>query len=242
MRDFLRACWAETLKLKGTLALWAAVLAPLVMALLQTMYIVRSRHLHQPLWPRLEQSTLGWAILLLPLTAALLAALLTGVEHRENNWKLLFALPVSRYAVYWAKVAAAGLLLALSHAVLWAGLLSAGILLHLALPSVPCSAPPWTALAGRLGAMWAASGLLISIQMWVSFRAKSFTVPMGLAIAAVVVSVMGARDWSMVAWPWMFPANVTAVERRTAALVAGALGGLIVAMLGARDVARRDVL
>jgi ABC-type multidrug transport system ATPase subunit len=242
MQDFLRASWAEALKLKGTLALWAAVLAPLVMVLLQTMYIVRTRHLDQPLWPRIEQSTLGWGILLLPLTAALLAALLAGVEHREDNWKLLFALPVSRYAVYWAKITAAEMLLALSHAVLWAGLLTAGMLLHLALPSVPYSAPPWMALAGRLGGMWAASGLLISIQMWVSFRAKSFTVPIGLAIAAVAVSVMGAREWSMVAWPWMFPGNVTAVERRTAALIAGALGGLIVAMAGARDVARRDVL
>ncbi len=242
MQDFLRACWAEALKLKGTLALWAAVLAPLVMTLLQTMYVVRTRHLRQPLWPRLEQSTLGWAILLLPLTAALLAALLTGVEHREDNWKHLFALPVSRGAVYWAKISAAELLLALSHAVLWAGLLAAGILLHLMLPAIPYARPPWVALAGRLGAMWAASGLLVSIQLWVSFRAKSSTVPLGLAIAAVLVSVTAARDPSMLAWPWMFPANVTAADRRTAALAAGALGGLVVAMLGARDVARRDVL
>ncbi len=242
MPDFLRACSAEMLKLRRTLALRLAIVMPLLLVALQFMYVVRVHRLRGPLWQNLIQGTMGWSILVLPLTAALLTALLNGIEHRENNWKLLFALPVSRHAVYTAKVIAAQVLLALSHAVLWGALLAAGLLLHILFPALRYGPPPWQELAQRLALMYAAAGAMIAIHVWVSARARSFMVPLGLGIAAAMVSVAGARDWSLTFYPWMFAANVTSPDRLPIALTLGVAGGFAISALGAWDTARRDIL
>jgi hypothetical protein len=241
MGDLLRACSAEMLKLRRTLALRLAVIMPLLLVLLQFMYVVRVRHLRGSLWQALTQGTMGWSILVLPLTTALLTALLNGIEHRGNNWKLLFALPLSRGAVYTAKVVAAQALLALSHLTLWGGLLAAGLLLHRLFPALPYGPPPWRELAQRLTLMYAASGAMIAIHVWVSARCRSFTVPLGLGIGAAMVSVAGARDWTLVYYPWMFAANATTPDRLPIALTLGVAGGLAISILGAWDTARRDV-
>ncbi len=242
MTDFLRACSSELLKLRRTLALRLAVLMPLLLVLLQFSYVLRVRHLRGSLWQNLIQGTMGWSILMLPLTAALLTALLAGIEHRENNWKLLFALPVSRSAMYAAKLVIAQALLAISHLTLWAGLLAAGLLLHALFPALKYGPAPWLELLGKLALMHLAACALISIHLWTSVRARSFTVPLGLGIGAVMVSVAGARDWAMTLYPWMLPANTTSPDRLPAALALGIFGGLALSILGAWDTTRRDVL
>ncbi len=242
MRGFLRACSAETLKLKRALALWVAVLAPLLIVLLQSMYVLRVRKLRGDLWQNLMQGTMGWSILVLPLTAALLTALVNGIEHREGNWKKLYALPLPRWAVYGAKVTAAQLLLALSHGTLWCAMIAAGMLLHAALPQLAYGPVPLLPLLRRVALMHVAAGAMIAIHVWVSARAKSFTVPLGLGIAVVAVSLAAARDSAMTFWPWMFAANASSPERWVWALSLGAAGGIVVSALGAWDTGRRDVL
>lgn len=41
MRSFLRACSAEMLKMKRTLVLWLAVLTPLLVVVLQFVFLLR---------------------------------------------------------------------------------------------------------------------------------------------------------------------------------------------------------
>ena len=49
---------------------------------------------------------------MMPLLIALVTALLNGIEHSDKQWKHLFALPVPRWAVYFAKlIVAQGLIL-----------------------------------------------------------------------------------------------------------------------------------
>lgn len=244
MRDFLKALSAEVLKLKRTLALWLGVIAPLVVITLQVLYVLRapSRHLKNGLWPLLQQSLMPWSILLLPLTAALLTALLNGIEHRDGNWKQLYALPVSRWSVYAAKVAAAHGVLALATVTLWIGLIAAGVILHALLPSIPYGPPPVLPLLRRLSLIFCASSALIAIHVWVSARSKSFTVPIGLGIVGVIVSALAARDNLMIYSPWLFPGNAMVDERWVAAVVLGVCGGVVIAVVGAWDACRRDVL
>ncbi len=244
MRDFVRASSAEILKLKRTLALWLAVLTPGLIVVLQFAFVLRipQSRLKKGIWPLLEQSLIMWAIFLLPLLACLLAALLNGLEHRDNNWKQLFALPVSRWSVYGAKVMAAHALVALGSLAVWAGLIATGYTLHLILPDVPFGPPPWWSLTKRLGLFLAAASALISIHVWVSARLKTFAVPLGLGVAAVLVSIVAANDRLMTWWPWMFPVNTTQPERSAAALILGIGGGIAITALGAWDMSRRDIL
>jgi hypothetical protein len=244
MRDFLRACSAEILKLKRTLALWLALLTPMLIVVLQFAFVLRipAARRTKGMWPLLEQGQLMWPIFLLPLSVCLLTALLNGLEHRENNWKHLFALPVPRWSVYAAKVVAAHVLLVLGSLAMFAGTLASGYILHWLLPKVPFGAPPWLEMLRRLGLFFVASGALVSIHVWVSARCKTFPLPLGVGLGAVLVSLIAANDKLMAYWPWMFPMNMLSAERWGTALALGLGGGLAIAVLGAWDTARRDIL
>ncbi len=245
MRAFLRALSAEMLKLKRTLALWLALLAPLLVVVLSAAFVLRvpaQRIQRMGLWPALLQGTIMWAVFLLPLVACLLTALLNGVEHRESNWKQLFALPAPRWSVYAAKAAAAYVLLALGSAVLWSSLIGSGYALHALAPKAPLGPAPWIALGRKLALIYAASGALIAIHLWVSARSKGFPLPLGVGVGAVLVSLLGMNDKIMKYWPWMFPTNTTIDQRWVAALVLGVAGGVVITVLGALDLERRDIL
>ncbi len=244
MRDLLRACSAEILKLKRTLALWVAVLSPLLVILLQCAFTLRvpKSRLKAGLWAAVQQGSNFWAVLLLPLVACLLTALLAGLEHRENSWKQVFALPVPRWAVYGAKAVAAHALIALGSTVLYGGIIASGYALHMMLPQAPFGPAPWTELAGRLALVFAASSALIAIHLWVATRCKAFPFPLGLGIGAVLVSIIAASDKTMTYWPWMFPGNTAVPERFAAALWLGLGGGIAITALGAWDTVRRDIL
>ncbi len=244
MRDFLKASSAEILKLKRTLALWLALLTPMVVVVLQFLMVLRvpPQRLKSGIWPIIQSGVMGWAILMAPLVAALLTALLNAIEHREHNWKQMFALPISRWSIYAAKVVAANALMALATLALWAGLIAAGFAAHAILPAVPFGPPPLWPLMKRVALVFVASGALIDFHLWVSARAKSFTVPLAVGIVAVLVSIVALNDSTMKFWPWMFPANTAMNERWVAAVVLGAGGGLVIAALGAWDICRRDVL
>ncbi len=244
MRDFVRACSAEILKLKRTVALWLAVLTPALIVVLQFAVVFRipASRLKKGLWPVMEGGLMMWAIFLLPLLACLLTALLNGLEHRDNNWKQLFAQPVSRAAVYGAKVVSAHVLVAMGSLTLWAGLIASGYTLHLILPTILFGPAPWLPMLKRLGLIFVASSALISIHVWVSARFKTFPMPLGIGIGAVLISIVAANDKLMAYWPWMFPANTSQPGRFTAALVLGITGGLVIAAVGALDTMRRDIL
>ncbi len=244
MRDFLKASAAEILKLKRTLALWLALLMPMVVVCLQFMMVLRvpPQRLKNGIWPLIQSGVTPWAILMLPLVAALLTALLNHIEHRENTWKQVFALPIPRWSVYASKFAAAQLLIALASLTLCSGLIAAGFAAHALRPAPPFGPAPWWPLLKRVALVFTASGALIAIHLWVSARAKSFTAPLGLGVVAVLVSIVALNDSSMKFWPWMFPANVAAADRCVAAVVLGAGGGLLISALAAWDVCRRDVL
>lgn len=244
MRGFLRVCWAELLKLKRTLALWLAVLTPLLVVLLQFVFLLRvpQSRLKAGIWAALENGFLMWGIFLMPLVACLLTALVYGIEHRDGNWRQIFSRPVSRVSLYVSKAVAAHVLVAIGSAAVYAGSIAAGYIGHVLLPKVPFGPAPWSPLFQKLGWMYLASSALIAIHLWVSARVKTFPVPLGVGVGAVLVSLMAATDKAMAYWPWMAPANTTQPGRFTAALIVGIVGGIVIVSLGAWDTARRDVL
>jgi lantibiotic transport system permease protein len=116
MSDFKRAISAEWLKLKRTLALRLAIGAPLAVVVLNfILYSQRPDAAGDGLNPLIGFAQINltmWTIVVLPMYAALAAALVASMEHQGDLWKHLFALPVSRRAIFAAKwMAAVGLVL-----------------------------------------------------------------------------------------------------------------------------------
>jgi hypothetical protein len=239
--------------MKGTLALWLAPIAPLVIVALQIAIVFqresyyRRQQYADPWGEYGEQIVFLWTLLMLPLFITLETALLGNLEHGNQQWKHLFALPVPRGAIYAAKQFSAMFLIALSMAALYLYIVASGLALRLLMPGLGFEAPiPWFRFLHYMGLAYLASWLIISIHTWVALRWHSFVVASALGIVAVVVAVvMFQSDWSR--WyPWTLPGVLTHGLAKglkpMAELALGSLGGLAVALLGGWQVTRRDVL
>ncbi len=249
----LRALHAERLKIKRTLALWLAPLAPLVIIALQ-MAVVLERHQYYRAQefadPWIEyggQTVFLWTVLLLPLFITLETALLANLEHGNRQWKHLFALPLPRGAVYAAKQLSGMAIIGLSMAALYAYTVLSGLALRLLAPGLGFEAPvPWWDFFRYIALAYLASWLILALHTWIGLRWHSFVVASAVGVGAMVVAVvMIQSDWA--AWyPWTLPGLVAngleAGEEILPQLLLGCLGGPAVALLGGWDVVRQDVL
>jgi lantibiotic transport system permease protein len=249
LKYIFRALSAEMLKLKRTVALRVAVIAPMVVVVVMSLVY----HQRQPLgvtgtdlWLRFSQEVLGlWALLMLPLFVTLEAALLGALESAEKNWKHLFALPIPRGAIYAAKIITTIGIIGLSKIVLLLGAMAAGMLLGLLKPDYQLflSAFPFRQIARMYLTTYFLAWLMITIQMWVSVRWQSFTVSVSTGISATVFGYMliNSQKWGKI-YPWTLPVNVLAQNGNvTRALLISLIGGLIIAVLGGLEFIRRDV-
>jgi lantibiotic transport system permease protein len=250
MNVFARAVWAESLKLKRTLALWMVVIAPtsivgLYMGVIWEKADTLSKTGHS--WQAIIQSdTVMWAILMLPLFITLETALLANMEHGQKQWKHLFALPVPRWTIYGAKLLVAVFLVFLSSLVFCFELAACGLLMRLLRPGLGFEeAVPWVDIFRLPMLAFLLSLLIITIHTWVSLRWNSFTVAAGFGILAVTITVVIANSdtWGPI-YPWALTLN--AVGETTPKLAQGLIesigGAIVVTLLGCWTYIRRDVM
>src|SRR4029079_18462880 len=128
------------LKLKRTLAFRMVFVAPALVATLQFFIAWNQKRFaaNFNMWEMLPKSGMAvWAVFMLPLLITLETALINGVEHSEKQWKHLFALPISRTAVYIAKFLVAQALALASTLVLSTLILLSGLALIRLRPEIP---------------------------------------------------------------------------------------------------------
>lgn len=245
-----RALSAEILKIKRTLALWMAIITPLAIvglmffgSLLQhgrTAAGVKA-------WDWFPQIIFSlWSLLMLPLFVTLETALLGELESAEKHWKHLFALPISRTALYMAKLLVGAGLIGLSTFVLWSGILMAGFGLRWLKPGIGFDAPiPWFEILQTALLTYLAAWLILALHTWISLRWQSFTLSVGLGMIATVIGVFvtNSETWAKF-YPWTLPAVVMSGDGAIVvqALTLGIVGGIIVAIVGCWDMIRQDVL
>jgi hypothetical protein len=253
MTALVRALKAETLKMKRTLALWLAIIAPLGMVGLQFLVVYQRAEYYlrqiENAWVRFGQEMfVFFGFLIVPLFVALETALLGGLEHRSNQWKHLYALPQPRWTVYAAKQLMGMALIALSMAGLVGFSVLAGLVLRMLMPDVGFDAAiPWD-LFLKYGVMvYLASWLIISLHTWVAIRWQSFVVAMAVGILMTVSGmIVISSDWGSF-YPWAMPGLLANTFNKgepilLKELIVSVVGGIIVALLGGWEVTRRDVL
>lgn len=252
MNALARALSAESLKLRGTLALWMCLIAPAVVVGLYVLQVAIA-HIpaHRPpadpakAWMMFSQSVFAlWAFLMLPLFVTLEAALLSGLEHADHQWKHLLALPLPRSAHYLAKLLALATLLALAFAALVVLVPLGGGLLAMAKPVFGIDGPPpWDFLLRTAAAAYAASLLIVALHTWLAVRFSSFTVAVSVGMAATVMGFLIGQSERFGHWyPWSMPLQVMAGKGQWTSFVvaAGVAGGLVATAVGLADFRRRD--
>jgi hypothetical protein len=264
MKALYRALGAEVLKMKRTLALWLAIIAPVLVVGLnmamgyQRREFYRNQQMGAQVWFEFGLQTMVlWGLLMMPLFVTLETALIAIWEHGNQQWKHLFALPIPRGAIYAAKQVCGMALIGLSILVLTACLILGGLLLRYAAPGIGFeAAPPIGEFAEFGGFLFLGAWLIISIQTWVAQRWSSFAVASGVGIAMTVIGAVIIQSDGAGFYPYTLPILVAngfsdtihplnILEegvRPLSELLFGSLGGVVAALLGGWEFVRRDVL
>ncbi|MEM1093981.1 MAG: ABC transporter permease [Bacteroidota bacterium] len=176
------------------------------------------------LWAQIIQAAFGmWALLLLPLLTALVAAQVAALEHGARAWKHLLALPTWKGAhIVAAWVAVAGLTAAATLA-LATGIAVVGAITAMLQPLAAPTGAPLAKLFGAAGLVYAGSLLLVSGHLWLSIRWPG--VGVGLAVAVVGV-------FSNIVLLNLGAGAVTPYGLAPSALIGGRLDLVLISFLG----------
>ncbi len=219
MRYVAAAVWAETLKLKRSLALAAAVIIPLFPVIGDLMGTLSRGLGTSPDDPPgmapwafyVRMAIKLWTIFALPAVVALLSALLANVEHKPKAWKQVLALPVPRGAVFAAKWVALAAITLLSTLVFSGGNLLAGLALHYLRPELGLTWPaPLSEALVRPVLGWALGLFMVTIHLAVALRWRSFLVSIIAGFVAAVgnLFIVGSYLYVYSGYiPWAMPAQ-----------------------------------
>jgi hypothetical protein len=180
---FNRCIEVEWLKIRRS-KVWIIVFTiPLLSVLIGCANFYLNQGVLQSEWYSLwSQVGLFYGLFFLPLLIAICCAYSYRLEHLQHNWHTLLTAPVSVSAIILSKLVVIALLLLAVQFFLLMLYLGAGIIVGLALP-LPPEILNWT-ICG-----WLASVTIASLQMWVSQRIRSFTIPIGIAFACLFVGL-----------------------------------------------------
>lgn len=240
---FATALAVEAYKLRRSLALLLATVAPLLIAVFVFFNLLRGEK-PAPWAMSLQSSAAIWAFFMLPMGVTALTALVAQAEHAPRAWEHLRALPLPRWHLYAAKavcvlglVAAMSLLLALLTSV---AVTAAGI----AKPAVAATGTPgFAAYLLLLGRIFLASWLLVAVQLWIALRWTSFVPALATGIAGTFFAVVATSAKVGVLMPWQIPVNQLASDpaRADLALALGFVGGCMAFALMLWRMSRREM-
>lgn len=189
-----------------------------------------------------------WSLLVLPLFVTLETALLSGLEHRSNQWKYLHALPVSRWSIYASKFLLGASIIGLGILALVGFTIVAGLLFRFLKPGLGFEAPvPWAMMAKYAATVYISSWLMIAIQSWVGLRWFSFVVATSFGIVMTISGMIFVNTgWGRL-YPWAIPGLIangfnTGMPVLPLETAVGCVGGLFVAMIATWHLSRREIL
>lgn len=233
--DLYRLLMAEALKLRRTLAVELTIFAPIVIVLIIFATYAERRDIvaGSGVLTGFAQLVLTiWTIIVVPLYGALVAALLASIEHQNEGWKHLFALPVARSLIFVAKWIIGIGLLFFSFLVLAGALVVTAEILRLIKPGWSSLGLPTVMIFRGAAASSCAVALFFSIQLWISMRWQSF-LP-GIVVAVIALALMFVaipRGFALFGsfFPWSLPAMAMAPHNpyHLTAVWWGLLGGFL---------------
>ncbi|HWS78196.1 MAG TPA: ABC transporter permease [Thermomonas sp.] len=241
---FTTALAVEAFKLRRSLALLLAAVAPLLIAVFVFFNLLRLDKA-MPWAMTLQSSAAIWAFFMLPMSVTALTALVAHTEHGPRAWDHLRALPVPRWHLYAAKsacvlgvVAGMSLLLALSTTL---AVEAAGWLKPAVAPTGAADIGGYLLLLARI---FLAAWLLVAVQLWIALRYASFVPALAMGIGGTFFAVVATSAKAGAFLPWQIPVNQLASDpaRAQLTLALGGIGGCVVLAAMLWQLSRREVL
>lgn len=251
MKNLLRGLHAEQLKLKSTLALLLCFVAPLTVITLNTLIaLTRAPDISKGVqeidfmqWAMINCSF--WSILMLPLFITLQSALLAGVEHSNQQWKNLLALPLPKSVHFTSKWLVLWLMNAMATLVLMLLIPISGFIIDAASASITLTGNvPASKLASLALQLGITSSLMVGIHTLIALRWRSFTVASASGMVATVAGFLIAQSSRYGHYyPWALPVQLftNPPKHLEFALWYGGLGGLATLLFGAWYFNRREM-
>jgi len=213
MSAFLRIFRIEALKLRRTLAIWMTLVAPAAVILLQLLIMTRvggGPGADIDIWLSFQKNALTmWALFMQPLFVALVATLVYHLEHASNGWLRLFVLPVPRWTIPAAKLAAVFGLVTLATIVLFVLDVAATWMAPALNANVELPAEiPWGELVRRTARVFVATLAVVAIQNFVSFRFASVPLSLGVGIVGTFVGLFASSWKGGPYFPWLMGLHV----------------------------------
>jgi hypothetical protein len=241
---FSVALAVEAVRLRRSLALLLALVAPLLIAVFLFFNLLRADK-PMPWDMTLQMSAAIWAFFMLPMSVTALTALVAHTEHGPRAWDTLRALPVPRWHHYGAKAlgvlaVVAGMSIALAAMTWFAVAVASWVKPAIA----PTGGADVLAYLGLLGRIFLAAWLLVAVQLWIALRFASFVPALATGIGGTFFAVVATSAKVGVVLPWQIPVNQLASDpaRAGLALAIGGIGGSLA--LGAMlwHLSRREVV
>ena len=187
---------AESRKLRHSLILPACLLIPIIPAIMGTFNYAQNQGILESEWYSLwTQNTLFYACFFYAPLIGLYCSYLWRLEHRHNNWNMIMTVPVPVSCVFFAKLTITLAITLLTQ--LWMGVL---YLICGKLVGLPGFCPPeiilWL-LRGILGAV-----PICSLQLLLSMKIRSFSVPIGIALVGSVTGMLIINKDMGLFWPY----------------------------------------
>jgi hypothetical protein len=196
-----------------------------------------------------KQTMVFWALLMMPLFITLQTALVANLDHGARAWKHLFAQPVSRAAIYTAKLITSTALIGLSLLGLVFFTAVAGSLLGWLRPDFKFGVEvPWIPLLQMAGLIFVTSWFMVALHNWVALRWANFVVPSALGITMTVIAMVVCNsDFWVQFYPWTVPALLMmqfgdGLAFPWTSFWIGLGGGWVVALVGGWLFVQREVL
>ncbi len=200
MQGFLLSLQSEFYKTRKTLALWSAILFPLVLCSLISFGFYSNSAKLIPLpaetqWFRFAGAFLGvMGSLLIPMLVIFQTFSINNIEHRSEMWKSMFSLPISKWSIYSAKYVYAILLNALCIGLFATFILASGHILNFFVPEFKFNQYDISGLLFKMHLkLFLASTGILSIQFLFSLIWADFLKPMGTGFLFTVFGIITAN-------------------------------------------------
>lgn len=242
---FWRVWESEWRKLKRSRVTIPVLLAPILIIVLQYLnFLLRYNSVIKPgddPWNVfITQHATVWSILMLPLLSAILAGIVTSLEHSNNQWKYILTLPFDRSYLFMSKLLLILVFIIVSSSILGMGMLISGRFLQLPGDFQVIK------LVETLGAAICGVFAVLTIQFWLSIRIHNPAIPLAIAVCGTILAVFFAQS-AYTRWlPWVYPIYVLPIELNEHVtvvryLIISVIVGLVFIVIGLRDFLRRDL-
>lgn len=198
MRTFLRILSSERLKMSKSKVWLLILISPVLSTLIG---ILTDTSVGTEPW-RIMLGTMVFlhAMLFLPILAGLFPAFICRYEHTGGGWKQLLVLPVSRGAVYLAKLTIIIGLLTLCQLLFLAGLLASGWIQGFTGPI------PWGLIVTSLIGGLIACLPLAALQLGISLSWSSFAAPLAVNVSLTIPNILITNSKTIGPfYPWAQP-------------------------------------